>query len=307
MIGARPMSGIRLSTKSRNVDVVVQRHPSILDLSVARGPGAHVRATAITGNGRSSIHAGPHPTITRRSACVSTATSSATGDDAQRRATGWGSERLEQQHARGSSRRARARPPARRDSCTEIDASDASCERVGYDEERYSATGRPAFGRIDARLVFVYSLLTVFGGRCRRRMPRRSEGHGPRDGEWATLIGLSDSGARASRKVSQPRWLRRYLPATRGSGVECAAVTVMGPCAGGALLAGDHGLVVMVRARATVRDRPGVVNRQDEEIDFEGLACARSTYTSASRTLLLRRGEAMELASTLIGSCRRTT
>src|SRR4029453_18205243 len=82
--------------------------------------------------------------------------------------TGGGSKRLDQQHARGKlSARERLELLLDEDSFTEIDAFVTHrTSEFGLDEERYVGDGVvTGYGRIDDRLLFVYSQdFTVFGG-----------------------------------------------------------------------------------------------------------------------------------------------
>ena len=118
-----------------------------------------------------------------------------------------GSARLEQQHARGKlSARERLDLLLDEESFTELDAFVTHrTSEFGLDDERYLGDGViTGFGRIDGRLVFVYSQdFTVFGGSL-------SEAHAEKICKvmdlalenGAPIIGLSDSGGRASRRAS---------------------------------------------------------------------------------------------------------
>ena len=81
---------------------------------------------------------------------------------------GGGAKRLEQQHARGKlSARERLELLLDEESFTELDAFVTHrASEFGLDEELYLGDGViTGFGRIDGRLVFVYSQdFTVFGG-----------------------------------------------------------------------------------------------------------------------------------------------
>ena len=148
---------------------------------------------------------------------------------------GGGVARLEQQHARGKlSARERLDLLLDEDSFTELDAFVTHrTSEFGLDDERYLGDGViTGFGRIDGRLVFVYSQdFTVFGGSL-------SEAHAEKICKvmdlalenGAPIIGLSDSGGAHSEGVaSLGGYADIFLRNTLASGVVPQISLVMGP------------------------------------------------------------------------------
>jgi propionyl-CoA carboxylase beta chain len=226
---------------------------------------------------------------------------------------GGGARRLEQQHARGKlSARERVDLLLDDGSFTEIDAfvTHRAIE-FGLDEERYLGDGVvTGFGRIDGRLVFVYSQdFTVFGGSL-------SEAHAEKICKvmdlavenGAPIIGLSDSGGARIQEgvVSLGGYADIFLRNTLTSGVVPQISLVMGPCAGGAVYSpAITDFVVMVDGTSYMFvTGPNVVKTvTHEEIDFEGLGGARVHNESSGVAHFLAGGEpqALGLARTLIG------
>jgi acetyl-CoA carboxylase carboxyltransferase component len=243
-----------------------------------------------------------------------------TADKLQRLATmrndarqGGGAKRLDQQHARGKlSARERLDLLLDEDSFTEIDAFVTHrASEFGLDEERYLGDGVvTGFGRIDDRLVFVYSQdFTVFGGSL-------SEAHAEKICKvmdlaienGAPIIGLSDSGGARIQEgvVSLGGYADIFLRNTLASGVVPQLSLVMGPCAGGAVYSpAITDLVVMVEGTSYMFvTGPNVVKTvTHEEIDFEGLGGARVHNDTSGVAHFLASGEpqSLELARTLIG------
>jgi len=226
---------------------------------------------------------------------------------------GGGAKRLEQQHARGKlSARERLELLLDEATFTEIDAFVTHrTSEFGLDEERYLGDGVVSgFGRIDGRLVFVYSQdFTVFGGSL-------SEAHAEKICKvmdlavenGAPIIGLSDSGgARIQEGVaSLGGYADIFLRNTLASGVVPQLSLVMGPCAGGAVYSpAITDFVVMVDGTSYMFvTGPNVVKTvTHEEIDFEGLGGARVHNELSGVAHFLSPGEpqALELARTLIG------
>ena len=226
---------------------------------------------------------------------------------------GGGARRLEQQHARGKlSARERLDLLLDDDSFTELDAFVTHrASEFGLDEERYLGDGViTGFGRIDGRLVFVYSQdFTVFGGSL-------SEAHAEKICKVMDLaiengtpiIGLSDSGgARIQEGVaSLGGYADIFLRNTMASGVVPQISLVMGPCAGGAVYSpAITDFVVMVDGTSYMFvTGPNVVKTvTHEEIDFEGLGGARIHNATSGVAHFLSAGEpqALQLARTLIG------
>jgi acetyl-CoA carboxylase carboxyltransferase component len=243
-----------------------------------------------------------------------------TADKLQRLATmrtearqGGGAKRLDQQHARGKlSARERLDLLLDEDSFTEIDAFVMHrASEFGLDEERYLGDGVvTGYGRIDDRLVFVYSQdFTVFGGSL-------SEAHAEKICKvmdlamqnGAPIIGLSDSGGARIQEgvVSLGGYADIFLRNTLASGVVPQLSMIMGPCAGGAVYSpAITDLVVMVEGTSYMFvTGPNVVKTvTHEEIDFEGLGGARVHNETSGIAHFLAPGEqqALELARTLIG------
>ena len=226
---------------------------------------------------------------------------------------GGGPRRLEQQHARGKlSARERLDLLLDDGSFTELDAFVTHrASEFGLDDERYLGDGVvTGFGRIDDRLVFVYSQdFTVFGGSL-------SEAHAEKICKvmdlamenGAPIIGLSDSGgARIQEGVaSLGGYADIFLRNTMASGVVPQISLVMGPCAGGAVYSpAITDFVVMVEGTSYMFvTGPNVVKTvTHEEIDFEGLGGARVHNETSGVAHFLSAGEpqALQLARTLIG------
>jgi acetyl-CoA carboxylase carboxyltransferase component len=226
---------------------------------------------------------------------------------------GGGAKRVEQQHARGKlSARERLDLLLDDDSFTEIDAFVTHrATDFGLDGERYLGDGViTGFGRIDGRLVFVYSQdFTVFGGSL-------SEAHAEKICKvmdlamenGAPIIGLSDSGGARIQEgvVSLGGYADIFLRNTLASGVVPQISLVMGPCAGGAVYSpAITDFVVMVEGTSYMFvTGPNVVKTvTHEEIDFEGLGGATVHNERSGVAHFLSDGEpqALDLARTLIG------
>jgi propionyl-CoA carboxylase beta chain len=226
---------------------------------------------------------------------------------------GGGAKRVEGQHARGKlSARERLELLLDEESFTEIDAFVTHrATDFGLDDERYLGDGViTGFGRIDGRLVFVYSQdFTVFGGSL-------SEAHAEKICKvmdlaienGAPIIGLSDSGGARIQEgvVSLGGYADIFLRNTLASGVVPQISLVMGPCAGGAVYSpAITDLVVMVEGTSYMFvTGPNVVKTvTHEEIDFEGLGGATVHNERSGVAHFLAAGEphALELARTLIG------
>jgi propionyl-CoA carboxylase beta subunit len=226
---------------------------------------------------------------------------------------GGGAKRLDQQHARGKLT-ARERLDLLLDdgSFTEVDAFVTHREtEFGLDEEKYLGDGVvTGFGRIDGRLVFVYSQdFTVFGGSL-------SEAHAEKICKvmdlavenGAPIIGLSDSGgARIQEGVaSLGGYADIFLRNTLASGVVPQISLIMGPCAGGAVYSpAITDFVVMVDGTSYMFvTGPNVVKTvTHEEIDLEGLGGARIHNETSGVAHFLSQGEpqALQLVRTLLG------
>ena len=226
---------------------------------------------------------------------------------------GGGEKRVAQQHARGKlSARERLDLLLDDDSFTEIDAFVTHrASDFGLDDERYLGDGViTGFGRIDGRLVFVYSQdFTVFGGSL-------SEAHAEKICKvmdlavenGAPVIGLSDSGGARIQEgvVSLGGYADIFLRNTLASGVVPQISLVMGPCAGGAVYSpAITDFVMMVEGTSYMFvTGPNVVKTvTHEEVDFEGLGGARIHNELSGVAHFLSSGEpqALELARTLFG------
>ena len=202
-------------------------------------------------------------------------------DDARQ---GGGAKRLDQQHARGKlSARERLELLLDDDSFTEIDAFVTHrATDFGLDDERYLGDGVvTGFGRIDGRLVFVYSQdFTVFGGSL-------SEAHAEKICKvmdlavenGAPVIGLNDSGgARIQEGVaSLGGYADIFLRNTMASGVIPQISAILGPCAGGAVYSpAITDFIFMVRGVSYMFvTGPNVVKTvTHEEVTFDALGGA---------------------------------
>jgi propionyl-CoA carboxylase beta subunit len=226
---------------------------------------------------------------------------------------GGGARRLEQQHARGKlSARERLDLLLDDGSFSELDAFVTHrASDFGLDDERYLGDGVvTGSGRIDGRLVFVYSQdFTVFGGSL-------SEAHAEKICKvmdlalenGAPIIGLSDSGGARIQEgvVSLGGYADIFLRNTLASGVVPQLSLVMGPCAGGAVYSpAITDLVIMVDGTSYMFvTGPNVVKTvTHEEIDLEGLGGARIHNETSGVAHFLSPGEpqALDLARRLIG------
>jgi propionyl-CoA carboxylase beta subunit len=225
---------------------------------------------------------------------------------------GGGAKRLDQQHSRGKlSARERLDLLLDEGSFTEIDAFVTHREtEFGLDAERYLGDGViTGFGRIDGRLVFVYSQdFTVFGGslsgahaeKICKVMDLAVENGAP-------IIGLSDSGGARIQEgvVSLGGYADIFLRNTLASGVVPQISMIMGPCAGGAVYSpAITDFVVMVDGTSYMFvTGPNVVKTvTHEEIDFEGLGGARIHNETSGVAHFLSQGEpqAIELVRQLL-------
>ena len=163
----------------------------------------------------------------------------------QRRAEselGGGAERLEAQHAKGKlSARERLDVLLDEGSFTELDRFVTHRSHdFGLEKERPYGDGVvTGFGRIDGRLVYVFSQdFTVFGGSL-------SEAHAEKICKvmdlamenGAPVIGLNDSGGARIQEgvVSLGGYAEIFLRNTLASGVVPQISAILGPCAGGAV------------------------------------------------------------------------
>jgi propionyl-CoA carboxylase beta chain len=198
---------------------------------------------------------------------------------------GGGTQRIEQQHGRGKlTARERLELLLDEDTFEELDAFVTHrASDFGLDGERYLGDGVvTGYGRIDGRLVFVYSQdFTVFGGSL-------SEAHAEKICKvmdlavqnGAPIIGLSDSGGARIQEgvVSLGGYADIFLRNTLASGVVPQISLVLGPCAGGAVYSPaitDFVLMVDGTSYMFVTGPTVVKTVTHEEVDFEGLGGAR--------------------------------
>ena len=160
----------------------------------------------------------------------------------RRAALGGGERRIEQQHAKGKlTARERVELLLDEASFTELDAFVlARSSELVPDEERAMGDGVvTGFGRVDGRLVYVFSQdFTVFGGSL-------AEAHAAkickvmdlavRNG--APIVGLNDSGGARIQEgvVSLGGYADIFLRNVMASGVVPQISAILGPCAGGAV------------------------------------------------------------------------
>ncbi len=226
---------------------------------------------------------------------------------------GGGARRIEQQHERGKLT-ARERVELLLDEGTfeEVDAFVTHrASDFGLDDEHYLGDGVvTGYGRIDGRLVFVYSQdFTVFGGSL-------SEAHAEKICKvmdlamqsGAPIIGLSDSGGARIQEgvVSLGGYADIFLRNTLASGVVPQISLVLGPCAGGAVYSpAITDFIVMVEGTSYMFvTGPNVVKTvTHEEIDFEGLGGARihNETSGVAHFLSASEPEAINTARRLLG------
>jgi acetyl-CoA carboxylase carboxyltransferase component len=219
---------------------------------------------------------------------------------------GGGEERIAQQHERGKlTARERVELLLDDDSFTELDALVTHrASDFGMDDERYLGDGVvTGHGRIDGRLVFVYSQdFTVFGGSL-------SEAHAEKICKVMDLavengvpiIGLSDSGGARIQEgvVSLGGYADIFLRNTLASGVVPQLSLVMGPCAGGAVYSPaitDFTIMVDGTSFMFVTGPTVVKTVTHEEIDLEGLGGARVHNETSGVAHFLADGEPQAIA-----------
>jgi propionyl-CoA carboxylase beta chain len=221
---------------------------------------------------------------------------------------GGGEQRIEQQHGRGKlTARERLELLLDEGSFSELDALVTHrATDFGLADEHYLGDGVvTGYGRVDGRLVFVYSQdFTVFGGSL-------SEAHAEKICKvmdmamqtGAPIIGLSDSGGARIQEgvVSLGGYADIFLRNTLASGVVPQISVVLGPCAGGAVYSpAITDFTVMVDGSSYMFvTGPNVVKTvTHEEIDFEGLGGARVHNETSGVAHFLAAGEPQALALT---------
>ena len=206
-------------------------------------------------------------------------------DDMRRRAAlGGGEERIQQQHAKGKlTARERVELLVDEGSFVEIDAFVvARPSELVRDEERVMGDGViTGFGRIDGRLVYVFSQdFTVFGeslaeahaGKICKVMDLAVRNGAP-------IIGLNDSGGARIQEgvVSLGGYADIFLRNVMASGVVPQISAILGPCAGGAVYSpAITDFVAMVRDTSYMFvTGPNVVKTvTHEDVTFEELGGA---------------------------------
>jgi acetyl-CoA carboxylase carboxyltransferase component len=204
---------------------------------------------------------------------------------------GGGQRRIDAQHAKGKLT-ARERLELLLDPGSFVEIDQFVTHRAtdfGLADERYFGDGVvTGYGRIDGRLVFVFSQdFTVFGGSL-------SETHGQKICKvmdlalknGAPIIGLNDSGGARIQEgvVSLGAYAEIFLRNVLASGVIPQISAVMGPCAGGAVYSpAMTDFIFMVHGTSFMFvTGPDVVKTVTHEIvDFEGLGGA-SVHSSTS-------------------------
>jgi propionyl-CoA carboxylase beta chain len=197
---------------------------------------------------------------------------------------GGGQRRIEAQHAKGKLT-ARERLDLLLDAGSFVEIDQFVTHRAtdfGLADEHYFGDGViTGYGRIDGRLVFVFSQdFTVFGGSL-------SETHGEKICKvmdlalknGAPLIGLNDSGGARIQEgvVSLGAYAEIFLRNVLASGVIPQISAVLGPCAGGAVYSpAMTDFIFMVHGTSFMFvTGPDVVKTVTHEIvDFEGLGGA---------------------------------
>jgi acetyl-CoA carboxylase carboxyltransferase component len=204
---------------------------------------------------------------------------------------GGGQKRIDAQHAKGKLT-ARERLELLLDPGSFVEIDQFVTHRstsFGLDREHYYGDGVvTGYGRIDGRLVFVFSQdFTVFGGSL-------SETHGEKMCKvmdlaiknGAPVIGLNDSGGARIQEgvVSLGAYAEIFQRNVMASGVIPQISAVMGPCAGGAVYSPamtDFTFMVQGTSFMFVTGPDVVKTVTHEVVDFEGLGGA-SVHSSVS-------------------------
>jgi acetyl-CoA carboxylase carboxyltransferase component len=221
---------------------------------------------------------------------------------------GGGTERIEQQHARGKLT-ARERLDLLLDpgSFVEFDAFVTHrSHEFGLDAQRIPGDGVvTGHGTIDGRLVFVFSQdFTVFGGSL-------SEAHAEKICKvmdlavkvGAPIVGLNDSGgARIQEGVSSlGGYAEIFLRNTLASGVVPQISLILGPCAGGAVYSpAITDLTIMVEGTSymfvTGPDVVRAVTHEDVDRERLGGATTHTTVSGVAHLAARDEAEALDLA-----------
>ncbi|HEV7666829.1 MAG TPA: acyl-CoA carboxylase subunit beta [Chloroflexota bacterium] len=209
----------------------------------------------------------------------------------QQASLGGGERRIEAQHAKGKLT-ARERLDLLLDPGTFVEIDQFVTHRstsFGLADEHYYGDGVvTGYGRIDGRLVYVFSQdFTVFGGSL-------SETHGEKICKvmdlavknGAPIIGLNDSGGARIQEgvVSLGAYAEIFLRNVMASGVVPQISAVLGPCAGGAVYSPamtDFTFMVQGTSFMFVTGPDVVKTVTHEIVDFEGLGGA-TVHSSTS-------------------------
>ncbi len=204
---------------------------------------------------------------------------------------GGGKKRIEAQHKRGKlTARERIDLLLDEGSFQELDMLvQHRCQDFGLDQQKYYGDGVvTGYGRIDGRLVFVFSQdFTVLGGSlseaCGAKICKLLD-QAMKVG--APVIGLNDSGGARIQEgvVSLGAYAEIFLRNTLASGVVPQISAIMGPCAGGAVYSpAITDFVFMVKNTSFMFvTGPDVVKTvTHEEVTFEELGGAQ-THASKS-------------------------
>src|SRR5690242_3056977 len=197
---------------------------------------------------------------------------------------GGGAKRVKAQHAKGKLS-ARERLDLLLDEGSFVEFDRFVVHRstdFGLEDEKYYGDGVvTGYGRIDGRLVYVFSQdFTVFGGSLSEAFAEKIckiMDLAMRNG--APVIGLNDSGGARIQEgvVSLGGYADIFLRNTLASGVIPQVSVVLGPCAGGAVYSpAITDFVYMVRGTSYMFvTGPNVVKTvTHEDIDMEGLGGA---------------------------------
>jgi len=225
---------------------------------------------------------------------------------------GGGPARIEQQHARGKLT-ARERLAVLLDpgSFNELDAFVTHrATDFGLADQKYLGDGVvTGYGRIDGRLVFVFSQdFTVIGGSL-------SEAHAEKICKvmdlavknGAPIIGLSDSGGARIQEgvVSLGGYADIFLRNTLASGVVPQLSVIMGPCAGGAVYSPAlTDFIIMVKDTSNMFiTGPSVIKAvTQEDVTFEELggALTHSTRSGVAQFAAENEEEALYMVRRLL-------
>ncbi len=231
----------------------------------------------------------------------------------ERAREGGGAERIAKQHEKGKLT-ARERLDLLLDPGTFVEQDMFVTHRstaFGMEEQKIPGDGVvTGYGRIDGRLVFVFSQdFTVFGGSL-------SEAHAEKICKLmdqamkvgVPVIGLNDSGGARIQEgvVSLGGYADIFLRNTLASGVVPQISVVMGPCAGGAVYSpAITDFIVMVRNTSYMFvTGPNVVKTvTHEDVTFEHLGGAdtHATTSGVAQFASDTEVEALETVRTLVG------